>query len=268
MQSPWLHRSAVLLAVAAFLLALTGATVTSNEERPLYSVGQFHLWLGGCVAFLTSGVALGIRGPSQQPWLRRLSRIALAVVAGLTFLGFLPFPQAPVVRIAHAFLAQVFIVTATALAFGTSSGWDTAPQKVEGSPVLLVLAKLTPVVVLAQVALGTLYRHGVLDVGLHLAGAFVAAFLIMGLTLPVIYRPEFSSMHFAAKTVLTIAAVQVFVGMALLTMRTMDLDPVAIIVVTMVHTATGALTLAATVMLAALVFRGVRPAPAARAAKA
>jgi hypothetical protein len=267
MQSPWLHRSAVLLAVAAFLLALTGATVTSNEERPLYSVGQFHLWLGGCVAFLTSGVALGMRA-SQQPWLRRLGRIALAVVAGLTFLGFLPFPQAPVVRIAHAFLAQVFIVAATALAFATSSGWDTAPHKVEGSPVLLVLAKLTPVVVLAQVALGTLYRHGVLDVGLHLAGAFVAAFLIMGLTLPVIYRPEFSSLHFAAKTVLTIAAVQVFVGMALLTMRTMDLDPVAIIVVTMVHTATGALTLAATVMLAVLVFRGVRPAPAAHAAKA
>jgi hypothetical protein len=46
---PWWHRTAILFAAFAFLSVLTGTAVTSNPERPLYSLGQSHIWLGAIV---------------------------------------------------------------------------------------------------------------------------------------------------------------------------------------------------------------------------
>jgi hypothetical protein len=120
-----------------------------------------------------------------------------------------------------------------------------------------VLVKIVPVVVLAQVGLGTLFRHGAMEVMPHLLGAFITAFFILGLALPVIYRPEHTSLRLAAQVYLVIASAQVFLGLALFAMQFMDTDPTVIILLMTIHAATGALTLAATVVMAVLIGRSV-----------
>jgi hypothetical protein len=117
----------------------------------------------------------------------------------------------------------------------------------------------TPVVVLAQVALGTLFRHGAVSVGPHLIGAFVVAMVMLGLALPIIYGPESNPLRPMARLVLTVASVQVLLGLALFSIQLMDVDPQVIILVTMIHAATGALTLTATVMMAVEMHRGSLP---------
>jgi hypothetical protein len=258
MRNRWLHRCAILLAALAFLSVFTGAAVTSNEERPLYSVGQSHLWLSLGVAVLAIALVLWMRSAGTGLWLRRLGWMALAAVAVEAVLGFLPLPQAPPVRIAHAFIAQLFFPLSVAIAALTSIRWKPHPAPMEGAGALLLAAKITPMVVLAQVALGTLFRHGVLGVGPHLIGAFLVALFMLAMALPVIYGPEYRALQLAAKLFLTAASVQVFLGLALFSMQSMDVDPVVMIVVTMVHAAVAALTLSATVMLAVLILRDVR----------
>ncbi len=253
----WLHRCAVLLSAISFLSVCTGTAVTSNEERPFYSVGQNHMWLGITAGILTIAVAVLIRSERERTWLRWLGWSGLAAVVLQAVVGFQPLPQSPAARIAHAGMAQLFFPATMVIAICTSRAWNKPPKRTEGGRPLQMLANSAPIVVLAQVALGTLFRHGAIGVGPHLFGAFVIAFFILGLTLSVIYRPEHSSLHLAARALLTIASAQVFVGLALLSMQSMDVDPPVVILMTMIHAATGALTLAATVTMAVLIRRNV-----------
>jgi heme A synthase len=257
MRNPWLHRCAILLAVVAFLSMCTGTTVTSNEERPLYAVGECHLWLSAGVAMLSIAAVLCMRSAGAGLWVRRLGWMVLAVVAVEAALGFLPLPQPPAVRIAHAFLAQLFFPLTVAIAALSSTGWKPHPAPMEAAGPLLLCARITPIVVLAQVALGTLFRHGALGIGPHLIGAFLVALFMLAMALPVIYGPEYRGLQLAAKMFLTAASVQVFLGLALFSMQSMDVDPAAMIVVTMVHAGVAGLTLAATIMLAVLIRRDV-----------
>ena len=255
--NPWPHRCAVLLAATAFLPVLTGTAVTANEERPFYSLGQTHIWLGAATAILTIGLVISVRAREQPLWLRRMTWIALGAVGVQAIIGMQPLPQPPALRIVHAIVAQLFFPMTCVLAVCTSPNWGTPPKPAEAGAFLTFLTRCTPAVVLAQVALGTLFRHGALGVGPHLLGAFLAAFFILGLALPVIYRPEHSSLHLAARCFLTIASVQVFLGLALFSMESMDVAPSAVILVTIIHAATGALTLAATVVAAVLIRRSI-----------
>ena len=257
MHNRWLHRCAILLAATAFLSVFTGAAVTSNEERPLYSVGQYHLWLSLGVTVLAIAAVLCMRSAGAGLWLRRLAWMALAGVATEAVLGFMPLPQAPAVRIAHACLAQVLFPLSVAIAALSSIRWKPSPAPMEGAGALLLCARVTPFVVLGQVALGALFRHGVLGVGLHLIGAFLVVLFMLGMALPVIYGPPYPALQLAAKLFLAAASVQVFLGMALFSMQSMDVDPGVMIVVTMTHAAFAALTLAGTVMLAVLIRRDV-----------
>jgi heme A synthase len=257
MGNPWLHRCSILLAGVALVSVFTGAAVTSNEERPLYSVGQTHTWLSVGVAVLTIALVLWMRSAGAEVWPRRLAWMALAAVAVQAVLGFQSLPQAPAVRIAHAFVAQLLFPLTVAIAARTSSAWKPQPAPMEGSGVLQLAARLTPFVVLAQVALGTLFRHGALGVGPHLIGAFLVALFMLGMALPVIYGPEYRALQLAARVFLTIASVQVFLGLALFSMQSMDVEPATMILITMFHAAVAALTLASTVILAALIRRDV-----------
>jgi heme A synthase len=252
----WWHRTAILLAAFAFLSVLTGTAVTSNPERPLYSLGQSHIWLGAIVGILTMAVGISIHATSEGRWLRVLSAIAMAAVVVQVLLGLQTFPQPPETRIAHSFIGQLFFSMTAVIAVCTSDRWRRTPERVEASS-MRVLVKIVPVVVLAQVGLGALFRHGAMDVMPHLLGAFITAFFILGLALPVIYRPEHSSLRLAAQVFLVIASVQVFLGLALFSMQFMDTDPTVIILLMTIHAATGALTLAGTVVMAVLIGRSV-----------
>lgn len=257
MASPWLHRCAVLLAVISFATVFTGTAVTSNEYRPYYSVGQTHMWLALAAGVLTIAVALWLRSAGERVWLQRLGWGAAAAMVLQAVVGLQPLPQPPALRITHAAIAQLLFSAIVVIALCTARTWSEDPKQAEGSRVLCFLGDWAPVVVLAQVALGTLFRHGVLGVGPHLIGAFVIAFYILAVTLSVIYKPEHSVLHLAARGLLTIAAIQVFVGLTLFSMQAMDVDPGLVILMTMIHAATGALTLAATVLMAVLIRRHV-----------
>src|SRR5690349_20588715 len=194
MERQWLHRCAVLLAVCAFLSVCTGTAVTTNEERPFYSAGQSHMWFGIATGILLITVAVWLRS-EERAWLRWLGRSTLAAMIFQAALGYEPLPQSARVRIAHTGIAQLMFPATLVLAVCTSRAWNRPRQGAESSSLLRVLAHGAPVAVLAQVALGTLFRHGALGIGLHLAGAFVIAFVILGVTLPLIYDPAHASLH-------------------------------------------------------------------------
>jgi heme A synthase len=257
MESTRLHRCAILLAAVAFLSVFTGTAVSSNEERPFYSVGQSHIWLGAAIAVLTIGLVIWIHAAEELRRLRLLGRTLLAAMAVQVFLGLQPLPQPPAIRIAHAFIGQLFFTVTGVIAVYTSGGWERKPERVEGASWLWFLAMITPAVVLAQVALGTLFRHGALGLALHLLGAFLVAMFISAMALPVIYGSEDSPLRRPAQVFLTIASVQVFLGFALFTMGSMDIDPQVMILMTMIHAAMGALTLSATVIMALLIRRHI-----------
>lgn len=257
MISPWLHRCAVLLAVISLASVFTGAAVTSNPERPYYSVGETHLWLSIAAGLLTIAVVLWLGSAREGKALRRLGWCALAAVAFEAMVGLQPLPQPPALRITHAAIAELLFSAILVIAVCTARTWHEPPKRVEGSSFLRFLGASAPIMVLVQVALGTLFRHGALGVGPHLIGAFVIAFVILGVTLPVIYKPELNALHLTARGLLTIASVQVFVGLTLFSMQSMDIDPGLVILVTMIHATTGALTLAATVVMAILIRRNV-----------
>lgn len=254
MDGPWLHRYSVVLAACSLLLVITGTSVSDNEERPLYFLGQGHVIAAAVVGVLTIGLVFWLSRVEKRAGLRRLGWIILAAVVIESLLGLPPAPLPPAVRVAHAFIAQLFFVATVAIAVLTSRGWKRSPAPADRAP-LHWLGMIAPVAVLAQVALGLAFRHGVMEVIPHLLGAFVIVFLVLGLTLPAIYRPEHSSLRPAAQVLLIVLSVQVFLGMALFTMASMDIDPLVTILLNVTHAAAGALTLAGTVVMSLLVRR-------------
>ena len=120
MAGSWLHRCAVLLSACTLAQILIGAVVTSNPERPLYSLGKIHPGLGITVDVLTLGLALWLTGAEDGARLRGLGRIAALTVAVQTVLG-LPEDPEPAVRFSHAFLAQLFCGITIALAIRCSA---------------------------------------------------------------------------------------------------------------------------------------------------
>jgi heme A synthase len=257
MQSHWLHRSTVVLAFLTFSSLITGAAVTSNEERPFYSLGQWHLWLSAAIGLLMIVLAIWTYRRDKRPWLRRIGSMVLGAVIVQAILGLQPLPQAPAVRIVHAFVAQLFFSMTVAMAVCTSRYWESTPKQAEGPSWLLVFCRIVPVLVLLQVALGTLFRHGALGLWPHLLGAFIVTLFILALALPGMYQANHISLRPASTVLLIAITIQVFAGFTLLTMESMDADPVATILTTMIHAASGAITLAATVITAVLIRRCV-----------
>ena len=251
--SPWLRCCAVLLAAAALFAIITGAAFTTNEERPFYSFGQSHLMVGVSVAVLTISLVIWLLLTEKRVWIRRLGWMAVAIVIVESLLGLITVPQPPAVRFTHAFLAQFFFATTVAIAVFTSRGWARIPELARCRPSLRILAVIAALLLLAQASLGVAFRHGVMDVTLHVFGALVVVVFVVALALSVLYRSGHEPLRPVGVTLLIVTAVQVFLGLALIAMGSPDIDPGAVIVVTIVHAATAALTLAATVVMAVLV---------------
>ena len=237
---------------------MTGAAFTTNGERPLYSLGQSHLIVGMAAGILTVGLVIWLLQRERRLWMRRLAWIALAIVISEGLLGFMTVPQPPAVRSAHAFLAQLLFAAIVAIAVFTSPASAQVPKLASGRLSLRILAMITAVLVLGQAALGVAFRHGIIDVIAHVLGALVVAIFVAALAMVLLYRPENEPLRPAGVTLLIITAAQFFIGLALFSMGLApDIDPEAVIVVTMVHAAVGALTLAATVVAVVLILRRV-----------
>jgi len=261
-KSPWLHRFSILLAACTLLSFITGAFVTSNEERPFYSVGQFHTMVAGAVFILAAGLAIWLWREKTGAWLRRLGWMILATVVVETVLGTQADSQSPAVRAAHAFLAQLLFSTTIAIALFTSRGWNSYPQPAgdRGRPSLPSLAAVTLALMFVQIVFGVALRHGLMGLAMHILGAFLVVLLVLTLAALVGRRhPGEPVLCPAANTAATLASVQAFLGFTILSMQGSRLiDPVAMIVAAAVHTVVGALAFASAVVLALLIRRNLR----------
>src|ERR1700688_3734468 len=92
---PWLHRFAILLAACTLTLFVTGAFVTSNEERPFYSIGQFHPVAAWTVGILAAGLVVWSWFEKTRAGLRWLGWIVLATVVVEVVLGRAMDSQSP-----------------------------------------------------------------------------------------------------------------------------------------------------------------------------
>src|SRR5678815_2780169 len=282
MQSPWLHRYAILVAVCTLFLVIAGASVTSKEaglsvpDWPL-SYGQVipemtggvlfetgHRMIATVVGTLTIILAIWIARVEKRVWMRRLGGAAVSLIVAQALLGgaTVLMLQPPPVSVAHACLAQLFFSVTVAIAVFMSRKWQEGPEPVEdyGWPSLRSLATLTPVLVLLQIALGAGFRHRAFGLLPHVIGAMLVPLVILLTGIFVLQQfPKHRSLRPAAVALLSITGVQVFLGVIAYIARINAAEyPLAMVLTTVAHVATGGLTLAASVVLAIQIRRNVR----------
>jgi cytochrome c oxidase assembly protein subunit 15 len=205
-QHLWLHRFALLTALATFPLLFVGGLVTSTGSAlavpdwpttfgynmflyPLSGmVGGIlyehsHRLLGALVGFLTIILTLWLWLREPRLWLRWLGSIALAAVILQGVLGGLRvvlLTQA--LAIVHACLAQAFFALLVGIAFFTSPKQSGNPgdRAVEHLSRLRRLCVLTSAFIYMQVVFGAILRHTGARLDAHLVlGALVAIHVIV-----------------------------------------------------------------------------------------
>lgn len=285
MKNVWLHRYAVLWSFCTLFLVVAGGLVTSNDaglsvpDWPL-SYGKLmptmegnifyehgHRMVATTVGLLTIGMAIWLTRAERRRWLKNLGWISLAavvaqgVLGGMTVIFMLPKP----VSIGHACLAQLFFSTTVAIALFTSASWKHGAQIVDdnGAPPLHWLALAAAACVFLQLALGASVRHDAIGVLPHIAGAFIATGMVLWITVRVLMRHAgHEALRRSALALLSITFLQVFVGIAAYMSRLATADapqPMPVMVgFTVAHVAVGALTMAASIVLAIQIFRHVR----------
>ena len=279
---PWLHRYAILLAVCTLFLVVAGASVTSKEaglsvpDWPL-SYGQLipemtggvffetgHRLVATAVGILTIILAVWLARVETRAWMRRLGWIALGAVVAQGLLGGITvlWLQPPWVSTAHACLAQLFFSATVAIALFTSRSWLAGAELVEDGarPSLRSLAIMIPAMILAQIALGAAFRHRAIGLLPHILGAVVVSMAILMLAAFVLHQfPRHAAMSKAAKALLGVTVVQVFLGLAAYYARLNAAEaPLAMVLTTVAHVATGGLTLASAVALSIQIRRNVQ----------
>jgi len=277
-----LHRYAVLTACCTFLLLIAGALVTSNDaglsipDWPLAygsltppMVGGIryeftHRVIATCIGLLTIGLAAWLWRAEKRRWMRWLGLAALGGVIAQGILGGMTVRmfQPPPVSAAHATLAQLFFSTVVAIAVFTSSWWNGELAGVEdtGRPGVRPLIVWTLVAVFLQLILGAAFRHKGFGIIPHLIGAVIVTILIF-MTAGALKR-RFSNvpaLRNCARLLHMLIGVQLLLGGGAYWSRLYAArfpQPIAIMVaLTVVHTVTGALVLAATLVTALISFR-------------
>jgi len=183
---PWLHRFALLTALATFVLIGIGGLVTSKEagmavpDWPTsYGYNMFLLpiskWVGGIffehvhrlaasvVGMLTVALAVMIWRTDDRRWMRWLGA---AAVLGVVLQGVLGGLRVVLLKdqigIFHAALAQMFLVTVCAIALFTSKFWRALPAAgtaaSDDAGVRRILLFCT-VLIFGQLLLGATMRH-------------------------------------------------------------------------------------------------------------
>lgn len=282
MERFWLHRYATLLAVCTLFLVVAGASVTSKEAglsvpdwplsygqvMPQMTGGVFfehgHRMVATTVGFMTIILMVWLTRIETRKWMKTLGIVALGAVivqgllGGLTVKLMLP----PAVSISHACLAQLFFSTTVAIALFTSKSWLSGPEIVEdqGWPSLRTLAIVTPAMVLTQIALGASFRHRAIGVLPHILFSMIVTLAVLFSATFVLHQfPNHRALSTAAKALLGITLFQVLLGVgAYYTRLEAAQEPLAMVLTTVAHVATGGLTLAASVVLSIEIFRNVR----------
>ncbi|HKX62959.1 MAG TPA: COX15/CtaA family protein [Verrucomicrobiae bacterium] len=187
LQNRWLHRFAVLTALATFCLIWVGGLVTSKgvgmavpDWPTTYGYNMFlfpiSMWNGGIlyehshrllaslVGFLTVVLAVWLWLKEPRRWVRNLGVIAVILVIGQGVLGGLRVTaMKDELGIFHATLAQLFFVLMGGLALFTSRWWKSN-RPAEGAPLEDVrpfqhLAGAVAILFLTQLVIGATMRH-------------------------------------------------------------------------------------------------------------
>src|ERR1700688_2560185 len=280
--NPNLHRYAVFTACCTFLLLIAGALVTSNDaglsipDWPLAygsltppMVGGIryeftHRVIATCIGLLTIGLAAWLWKAEKRAWMRWLGLAALGGVIAQGILGGMTVRmfQPPPVSAAHATLAQLFFSTVVAIAVFTSSWWSGAISEIDdpGTPRVRTLVVWTLVAVFLQLILGAAFRHKGFGIIPHLIGAVIVTILIF-MTAGTLKRrfADVPALRSCARYLHILIGVQLLLGAGAYWSRLYAArfpEPIGVMVaLTVVHTVTGALGLAVTLVAALVRYR-------------
>lgn len=249
-----LHRFAIAGVVCSLAGVLTGAMETSSGGTEFAALHQ-----------ITAGIAV-IPMAALGIWMLRrpaLNRLGGALLAGLGIqcaLGAMVH-EGVLLVILHALLAPLVLSATVAAMVATSPAWQAGPDLVEdhGWPTLGSLGKITPAMVLLQIALGAAFRHKAMGILSHLFFAMVLVLLILCVCIFVMQQfPDHKTLRPAANLLMAIAFTQIFLGIAAFTVRTMTTKVTPLVIgVTALHALVGALTLASAVVLSMQIRRNV-----------
>ena len=268
MKNLGLHLYSIFVAVAALCLIVSGAVVANQDG----AYQGWHRVIGALVAALVVGLGLWLAVAKTHEWVRRLGRAAVAVTIADGGLGLLAgpasAPTSPMASMAHAFLAPILLSLLAAIALATSRSWQCEPicLQDQGWPPLRGVARNTLALVLIQVGLGAAFRYGSIGVMVHILGALIVVVFILALVVLVTLMPEHPTLRPAAITLGVVTFVQIFLGLTVVSMGSAKANAGVAAIVASAHVATGAVTLATTLVVALEVWHCVRPpvqAPAA-----
>lgn len=267
MKETLVHVYAIAVALCVLFVTVTGAVVTNSLAVPAAAIpsGLFsssgHQRAAEVVGLLTALLVGLVWMAVKRAPVRRLAWFPLIAVVAEIGVGHAAGKASPMVSLLHAFLAPVFLATVVALALATSPAWRREPAMLQdkGWPPMRGLARTTLVFVVLQVALGAAFRHGAMGVMPHIIGALVVVVLLLTLVICLTQMAGQSLLKPAAITLLVIASVQVFLGLTVVSMSDQAMAKLAGLIFGTAHVALGALTLAASVVVAMEARRSVRP---------
>lgn len=233
------------------LVLMSGAAVTSSRDQPRQALlHSIHTVAGVVGAVLLAGLAIWLlrTGSARVGWIT-LGMIALE--AGSASMGLL-----------HACLSAMLFAQCCAILLFTSPLWEREPDFVKdyGWPSLRFLSSAAALLVLVQVGFGAGFRHSAVGIMPHLLGALVVALFIMIVGAFVSHQfPNHGSLKPLAKSVMVITGIQAFLGMTAFLLRLMQAGGTLLFLgISVLHVATGSLTLGVSVMLAFEIRRSVR----------
>jgi heme A synthase len=244
------NRAAIFLAILCLAVIVLGAYFT-GETRPMPgsdptqdvatvsapALKHVHRIAGYVLAAGVLGLAIWVA--NMAGWIALAAAIAEAFSGGAPFL--------------HALTAPALFTAIVAVAVVTSRKWQAEPNLVicDWKP-LNILCMLLPVLVVMQIGLGAAFRHNDMGVISHIMNAMIvlAVVLIAGVFVVRQY-PEHPSLKPAALWLLIIAGVQVTLGFAVyLVLLISQENNMGLVITGVLHVVNGALTLAASVVLA------------------
>jgi len=282
--TPGLHRFAFVTSAATVLLLMAGALVTSNDAAdsvpdwplaygkiipPLVGGIRYeyaHRVMAGTVAILTLVLAI-LLARSGSRFLRNLGLTALVLVIAQAVLGGLRvlFHNPALTATIHAIVAQIFFVTVVSLSLFTSQWWNSNPAKLDdpASPPLRTLSAITAAAIFVQLILGAGFRHGAFGILPHMIGAAVVLFLAIWTSRTV--RVRFGAIKQLRRWGILLTSfigAQFLLGIAAYWAVVQEIKAqqptTTYVILTVAHVLVGALTLAASVVLALSAFHAIR----------
>jgi cytochrome c oxidase assembly protein subunit 15 len=241
-----------------------------------------HRLFGALVGLTTIALAVRLWRHDERRWLTRLGLVAVVLVILQGILGGLRVTggftlstseadMAPNLGLAliHGVLGQIFLGVMVAIAVFTSRRWLEAPEA-EGRPYFRddrIFQRWLIGILIVQLVLGAAQRHfaTLLIVHLSLAAIVIVLALMVGGRAWWMYR-EAPPMEVLGKLLISLASVQIFLGIAALAVtqgKATVGSPTAVeVTITTAHQATGAVILALSIALHLWTQRLFQPAEA------